>query len=140
MPPPGETIPVGKKTTNGTEWVEAYLIQSNAIDGASGSPVMTRPSLTFVGMALDEKDKSKTTDVIWTEAPSYLLGVFQAAWFLPPDDPLRKAVQTNAGDVVPVGLGVVVPAYKIAEMLEDPKLQKERASRKPIGTKKVPPS
>lgn len=39
MPPEGERIPVGNKATGKTDWVEGYLIESRAINGASGSPV-----------------------------------------------------------------------------------------------------
>jgi hypothetical protein len=43
MPPSGEKIPVGNDK-NGIDHVEGYLIENNAINGASGSPVFVRGS------------------------------------------------------------------------------------------------
>jgi hypothetical protein len=134
MPPAGEKIPVGNENTKATEWVEAYLVESRAINGASGSPVFARPAITFGPIKLDSGMETKA---LWPESEIRLLGLFQGAWFLPPDDPLRKAVQSKDGDVVPVGLGVVVPSYKIIELLEEPALADERAKRPAVGARKA---
>jgi hypothetical protein len=49
LPPAGERIPVWDERTRTTQQVEAYLIESRAINGASGSPVLVRPSLDLAG-------------------------------------------------------------------------------------------
>jgi hypothetical protein len=127
MPPEGERIPIGNEKGE-TEWVEAYLIETSAINGASGSPVFVRGALTWQGL----ETSRGTRNALLPETKIFLLGMLQGAWFLPPDDPLRKSVHAKAGDVVPVGLGIVVPAHKITELLEVDELKKERAAKAPL--------
>lgn len=146
LPPPAETIPVGNDR-NETEYVEAYLIESHAIDGASGSPVFTRASFAIHG----EYTKDSTTHEVTTitnKARVHLLGLFQGAWFLPPDAILGNGIKARRSDVVPVGLGIVVPAYKILELLErdDMKRIRSEAQRKSsarlttVSAEQEPPS
>ncbi len=54
---------------------------------------------------------------------------------MPPDDPIQQTVQSKQGQVVPVGIGVVVPAYKIIELLEIEELKKLRENAPPVGAK-----
>jgi hypothetical protein len=126
MPPPGEKIPVGNDR-GGIDLVEGYLIENNAINGASGSPVFVRPStaLTMGGTPLNVMAGS--TDI-------FLLGIYQAAWFLPPDAILREGVKARVSDVVPVGIGVVVPIHKLVELLETDELKEMRAKSPPLET------
>jgi hypothetical protein len=137
MPPPGEKIPVGNENGE-TEYVEAYLIESNAIKGASGSPVFVRPTTRLTNGGQD-------LNVLAGKGDIFLMGVFQAAWFLPPDAPLREGVQAKPKDVVPVGLGVVVPAHKLVELLESKDVVQEREQSPrvepiPAALANVPPN
>ena len=118
MPPPGEKIPVGNEG-GGTDYVEAYLIENNAIKGASGSPVFVRPTTRL-------RAGDQDLNVLASRGDIYLMGVFQAAWFLPPDAPLREGVRAKATDVVPVGIGVVIPVYKLVELLESKEMVEKR--------------
>ena len=120
MPPDGERIPVGNKAIGKTDWVEGYLIESRAINGASGSPVFARPAITAQNMRLDDGEQ---VSMLWPNSRIYLLGVFQSAWFLPPDDPVKQLSLITGNNVVPVGIGVVVPASKIVELLETEQLK-----------------
>jgi Trypsin-like peptidase domain len=130
MPPPGETIPVGNNR-GGTDFVEAYLIESGAINGASGAPVFVRSSIQFNNLPVSDSRNAKPTNqsAIVADNQIYLLGLFQAAWFLPPDVPLMTAIKAKPGDIVPVGLGVVVPASKILDLLEREDVKKERQEK-----------
>jgi hypothetical protein len=118
MPPHGETIPIGNDR-DGIDHVEGYLVENNAIKGASGSPVFVRPSthLTFGGTPLGVM--AGKTDI-------YLWGIYQAAWFLPADAILAEGVQARPNDVVPVGVGVVVPIATLVELLERQDLKEMR--------------
>jgi len=128
MPPPGEKIPMGDGK-GGTEWVEAILVESGAIDGASGSPVFVRGAITWP----DLETVSGKRSALLSETKIYLLGLLQGAWLLPPDDPLRMTVQAKVGDVVPVGFGVVVPGQKIMELLDGAELRARRTAASHFG-------
>lgn len=123
MPPKHETIPIGTND-NSVESVEAYLIETRAINGASGSPVFVRPSFSL----RDFPAEFPVRDVIIAHDTFHLLGVFTRAWFLPPDHILRKAISAREQDIVPAGFGVVVPAYKIIELLESDPVRQKRDS------------
>ena len=119
MPPPGERIPNWNRATSHTDLVEAYLIESRAIDGASGSPVFVRTAASW-GPHQMQAGNYKTFQV--PEDKIRLLGVFQGAWFAPPD----TAVAVPKGSIVPVGVGIVVPTQKIIEVLNMPVFKSAR--------------
>jgi hypothetical protein len=50
---------------------------------------------------------------------------------LPPDETAREEFGAKAGDAVPVGLGVVVQAPHIIEVLERDELQEQRSKEAP---------
>lgn len=122
LPPSGERIPVYNKLTQKTDFVQGYLIESAAIDGASGSPVFVRPSITTEALPTNQGSARAS----WPEARVYLLGLFQGAWFAPPDAPLAQNVRARTDSVVPVGVGVVVPSYQIIELLETKEMRDQR--------------
>jgi hypothetical protein len=47
---------------------------------------------------------------------------------LPPEEVVRRTVLARPGEVVPVGIGVVVPAEKIVELLDSEPLKSQRSS------------
>ena len=122
VPPPGERIPVFNRRTDKVDLIEAYLIESKAIDGASGSPVFVR-----LGFASSPQRMSKGPPRVfqYPEDALRLLGLFQGAWFAPPD-PTTTTIPR--GSIVPVGIGIVVPTSKILEVLDMPKLKSARDS------------
>jgi hypothetical protein len=131
VPPQGERIPVYNRLKQRTDRVEAYLIECNAIDGASGSPVFLRTAVGW-GPIHTKSGNAKTVQLV--EDKIRLLGVFLGAWFEPPDETRSKAIQTpRKGGVVPVGVGVVVPTSKIFEVLDMPKLKSDRDKAKQSG-------
>jgi hypothetical protein len=91
--PADERIPVQKKGGGGLEYVEAYLVEAHALPGASGSPVMVRPTIRFFPTAVDfvtATDDGVTAAI--TESKDYLLGVWTAAWPGVPDDAMRNVL------------------------------------------------
>ena len=123
MPPKGETIPVFNKETKTVEQVEGYLIESRAIEGASGSPVFARGTIKADLGLRDTKTMEKAVP-LFGDSKFGLLGVYQGAWFLPPDATLADGLKIPNDVNVPVGIGVVVPAIKILEVLETDTMRK----------------
>lgn len=136
LPPKGERIPVWNKRTKKTENVEGYLIESRAIDGASGSPVFARASYRLESMDFTDENGQQCSPLI-SDGRVSLLGVYQGAWFLPPDAALAETAKAKSGDVVSVGVGVVVPASKIIEILEGQPLRDKRKTKPPAGARQL---
>lgn len=90
------------------------LIQTPGIHGASGSPVFVREPIVF------------GDDYMIVSRHIKLFGVLASAWFLPPDPEGRAEFGAKVGDTVPVGLGVVVQAPRIIEVLEGEELRAQR--------------
>lgn len=126
MPPTGETIPVWNAETKSVEQVEGYLIESRALHGASGSPVFARMTIRADLGLVDPDDPSKPSVPAMGDSKIKLLGVYQGAWFLPPDATLADGIRVPRDVNVPVGIGVVIPAGKIVELLETDELRKSR--------------
>ncbi len=99
---------------------DAYLVQANALSGSSGSPVFVRRSLT-TKLDLPELDKNSLNVAI--PGSLWFLGIWRGAWF--GDAPTGANVP--ALRQVPFGLGTVVPAIQLGEVLNHPELQKMRA-------------
>jgi hypothetical protein len=57
-----------------------------------------------------------------------LLGLWQAAWDAPAGEMLTA--EHGRQNTVPIGMGIVVPASKIIEVLELPAVQKKRELQK----------
>jgi hypothetical protein len=125
MPPKDERIPVWNKHTRKIDLVEGFLIENRAIDGASGSPVLVRKSAIWSDQNLKiETGRSFVPQI--SEARVMLLGLFQGAWFGSPDDVTKATLRAGQQEIVPVGIGIVVPAQKIIELLENQELKKDR--------------
>ncbi len=113
--------------------IEAYLVEQQSLGGLSGSPVFVRP--TFV------LGRHPTTtghvDLMVGHNKMFLLGIWHGAWQAPPDNIL--SMETGRRALVPVGIGVVVPAQKIKEVLGLPELEKQRSElRRALEEEKRP--
>ena len=102
--------------------IDAYLVQATALPGSSGSPVFVRRSLDTVMSNLPELDG----DHFGVSIPGSLwfLGVWRGAWF---GDPPKDVYPFFDNDKVPFGVGTVVPAVKVFEVLNHPELHSMRA-------------
>lgn len=103
--PDDELIPV-RQPDDSIHRVKGYLVQTNSLDGLSGAPVFVRRTalLPF---------QNEMVPVAAGDAA--LLGVWIAAW---PGRP-RPKVGAPKGSLVPVGFGVVVPAERIVETVDE---------------------
>ncbi len=107
--------PIEAKWGDTTVLMDAYLVECRSIGGLSGSPVFVH-----LGVMRFPKVESPTADKPYSKF--YLLGLMRGHWELPSatdddpilDDTVRKSI--NAG------MAIVVPAQKILEVLNQPKL------------------
>lgn len=93
--------------------IDAYLIEARSIGGLSGSPV-------FVHLPpLDGRRRPESK-------PAYLLGLMHGHWDVNLSS--TDAVMTDSlrSDAVNVGIGIVVPAKKILELINGPELMAKR--------------
>ncbi len=124
--PSDERIPVrdwDQTSEEGVKRVEGYLVQSESIQGLSGAPVFFRHVMT---VQFPTPGGRKTALV--TDHDLGLLGVWQGAWDASPDE--VRATSLGHDVRVPVGMGVVVPASKLSEVLVMDAMKKDREARK----------
>jgi hypothetical protein len=118
--PTDEKLPVRKGGgSSEIEWVEAYLVEAGALKGASGSQVLVRPAFQFKTETFPESEKALGV----ADGREYLLGVWSANWEGEASEALATAVKMHQSFQVPVGMGMVVPAYRIQEILLLPEVR-----------------
>jgi len=125
MPPKGEKIPITNKLSGKLNEVETYLIEGGAMDGASGSPVFARASYR-----VRQIKGAGGEEPILADGRVQLLGMFAGNYMLPPDDTTAKAHGISKSTTTPLGIGLVVPAYKILELLNVEKFKGPREEAK----------
>ena len=110
-------------------YVDAYLIEARSIGGVSGSPVFVRPTAYVVGT--NELGRSVEVAGIDGGAP-YLLGVMQGHWEIKESEINRYDWSHDVKRGVNIGIGVVIPAQRILDLLNDPDLVelREEADRR----------
>jgi hypothetical protein len=90
--------------------------------GLSGSPIFVRGNI----LVKDVKATSRTKHrAYWPKADIFLLGLWQGSWDATPDE----ALAADRGSLirVAIGMGAVVPAEKIIEILNIDALREQRA-------------
>ena len=123
--PSDEKIPVARDDGSGVDEIEAYLVEAHAIPGASGSQVVVRPTIQF----LTEDQEAKLDSLALAEGRDYLLGIWVANWPGTVSQPLATAMGLRRGVQVPIGMGLVIPAQRILEVLVS---KEAEAERKPL--------
>jgi hypothetical protein len=129
--PEDQRIPVeGWRDEHGERvLVEAYLVEGEPLDGASGSPVFVRRTL---GPA---KVRPSNKLDCWVEGSIWLLGLMSDAFHAK----AGRDYDSRAGGMIPRGINVVVPASKIMEVMDHPELKKRRgAAQKREADAKLP--
>jgi hypothetical protein len=101
------------KTCHGS--MEAYLIELRSIAGLSGSPV-------FVHTIVPEEGKLRHT-LSW-------MGLMRGHWNIDKDS--IDAVNSIDGEPLNVGIGIVVPAYKVMEITHQEIVMKMREEAKKL--------
>jgi hypothetical protein len=140
--PSDEKIPVADKAApSGVLEVEAYLVEAQALPGASGSPVVVRPTVRFTaehvpdGLSPHAPQPKLLESLAFAESRDFLLGVWIASWPGPPDNLMRTALGLPKDAWVPVGMGIVAPAQRIVEILRSTGLSDEREKMRKIWLK-----
>ena len=126
--PEDERIPVQNPITRKRQDVEGYLVEAHGVSGLSGAPVFARTSAPVTApyryegpplLNVTKYPEYPTPGRIHTS--TVLLGLWQASWDGEPTETLVDGRELN-GRRVPLGMGIVVPASKIAETLNQPEL------------------
>lgn len=121
LPDAQERVPLKDRTTNKVIECEVYLIEAQTLDGLSGSPVFVHE---VVSHQILTDDKGKTPKMYGGVS---LLGIYTGAWDAQPGVILEADRNLKGGVRVPVGMGTVVPAPKLIELLRDhPTLKNDR--------------
>lgn len=135
MPDPEEHITV----KNWPGPVEGYLVEAQTLSGLSGSPVFVRRSIRVA-----PTEETGTAPLAYGAV--FLLGLWMASFEGLPGKVLSEEIakSTGPGDDtrirVPVGMGVVVPAYKIMETLNTEELRQMRKEAQAAGREELAPS
>lgn len=122
-----QPLPVHNEVKGKTYPTRGYLIESRAIQGASGSPVFVRRSVKH------EIPNSKEPEYhLGLKSPGsmWLLGLWQASWPLKPGEDLIEGAGVPEGSKVGVGIGIVVPAPFIQDVLDMPQIKEQREQAK----------
>jgi len=106
-----------EKIQFGDRLIEAYLVESRSIGGLSGSPVFVRSTVPLGGF-MDSEHKPSTPYA--TSGTFYLLGSMIGHWDAPPDGLIIQEEKVN------MGISPMVPAKKIAEIINHPELVEMR--------------
>jgi hypothetical protein len=117
-----ERVPVQDwMSPNKRRYIEAHLVESQSLKGLSGFPCFVEPTHDFIGLPVDQ---GGTVNARFGRADLRLLGVWQSSWDALPDEVL--AVEQGMALRVPVGMGLVVPAQKLIDLLELPEIKVQR--------------
>jgi hypothetical protein len=111
LPDPNERIPIKELKTNKIVEAEVYLVEAQTLDGLSGSPVFTNESIV---LNLGNKIHGEHPH---TYGALVLLGLYIGSWTGVPGEILAKDRNFHGGIRVPIGMGSVVPAQKIVELI-----------------------
>ena len=113
---PDERIPLRNKLTEKTVRSEVHLVEIQSLDGLSGSPA-------FIAQMMDLPIRTPEGNHPQAYAGVKLLGIYVGSWDGDPDEVLKKDRRLSDGTKVPVGMGLVVPANKLVDLIRThPKL------------------
>lgn len=122
MLPEDQRVTIYDTTKRAHVTTDGLLVEGQALSGASGSPVFVRRSLPFDAPS----PGGNRTLRAWVHGSVWLLGVWSSSYVGSPSAALAQYKQIDSNKKVPYGVGVVVPAQKIIEVLEMPELKEAR--------------
>lgn len=110
MVPENDPVPILDPIYGHIE-VASYLVETQASEGASGSPVFVRKPVGAIAADQGVRVKPKAYGAI------FLLGIYQGSW-----KKLNPQLMQDTGEDRPIrlpgGMGLVVPGEKIIETIE----------------------
>lgn len=104
-------------------YVDCHLVETQCLKGLGRSPVFAHGSFDLMDLPVIGTDNKMGVGVSCKDVS--LFGIWQGSW----DAPLGSVlgVEDVSGARVPVGMGVVVPAVKLIELLEVDEMKEQRA-------------
>jgi len=102
-------------------YADVYLVEARSIGGLSGCPVFVRPSLRLM-----EAAHPRVNGVQASTYTSILLGMMHGHWDIKESDLNKAFITHDRKHGVNLGIGIVVPAQKILETINQPELQEMR--------------
>jgi hypothetical protein len=120
-----ELVPIRDTITKNIVESEVYLVEAQTLSGLSGSPVFFHET---VSLMTHEAGKKADGGPIHPQCFGNvdLLGIYTGAWDGEPGAILEKDRNLRGGIRVPVGIGTVVPSWKLIELLESESMKKHR--------------
>lgn len=108
-------IPDGQIQTE-MGYADVYLVEARSIGGLSGSPVFVRPTVEIIVQE----------GRLHASGPIKLLGLMQGHWAIKESEMNEPSIVHNRQRGVNLGIGVVVPAIKIIETINGPRMVEMR--------------
>jgi len=102
-------------------FADVYLIEGRSIGGLSGSPIWVRRSETLKVRMEDGRWTSMTSS-----GPFKLLGVVQGHWDIKESEMNKALIQHDKKHGVNLGIAIITPAIKIADIINQPGMVKLR--------------
>jgi hypothetical protein len=103
-------------------YADVYLVEARSIGGISGSPAFVRPTITAPVKMAD----GSTRLFMGVDRDSKLLGLMQGHWDIKESEINKAPIMHDHKRGVNLGIGIVVPAVKILETINQPALVKSR--------------
>ena len=100
-------------------FAEVYLIEARSLGGLSGSPVFVRQTLAVDG---GEDNRGKQRSLCGASSDGMLLGLAHGHWDTRESDLNKPSFVHDSQRGVNLGIAVVVPAHKILEIINQPRL------------------
>ncbi len=125
LPDPKEKIPIRDRITGELIEAEVYLVEAQTLDGLSGSPAFMHEIVELPQVILEKSPEGnihpKAIGVV------RLLGLYSGSWDGEPGTILAADRNLHSNQIrVPVGVGTVVPADRIVELIRDHPLMKKK--------------
>lgn len=118
-------------------YADVYLVEARSIGGLSGSPVFVRPTINTRLPAEQQHGTVKNSFSVGHGAT--LLGLMHGHWDIKESEMNKATIEHDRKRGVNLGIGIVVPAQKIFEVLMRPELAAIRdESEKKLLKRSVP--
>jgi hypothetical protein len=116
-------------------YADVYLVEARSIGGLSGSPVFVRNTLSQK-VTLD--DDSETV-AFMSGTGITLLGLMHGHWDIKESEMNKALFEHDSKRGVNLGIGIVVPAIKILETINQPELEEIRMSEEKRVIRRIVP-
>jgi hypothetical protein len=104
---------------------EAYLIESRSVGGLSGSPVFVHLGIVRIDKKGIPVASTDNKGLRTTSGPFYLLGLMHGHYYESTGD-VMAIMKDGKAESVNSGIAIIVPATKILEVINQPRLADQR--------------